>query len=274
MFVHDFGGDGPNLLMAHATGLHGAVWGPVARHLGSWHCWALDLRGHGDSPVPAGDDLNWSGFGRDVRCVAESLAGPVLGVGHSLGGVAMLMAALDAPHLFSALVLYEPAMRMDTGDLDPELSRLQSRMVAGAAGRRPRFPSRAEALASYAVRQPFAGVQAEALHAYVRHGFRETAGGDVELKCSPAVESRVFAQTHEHDVACRLGGLECPVVVVCGGDTTPQQTQSSDRLTAALSQSVRVIDGADHFGPLAQPSRFAAVVRDEMFLLEDREDLV
>ena len=50
--VHDLGGDGPPILLAHATGFHGRVWLPVATHLADAHCWAPDLLGHGDSVVP------------------------------------------------------------------------------------------------------------------------------------------------------------------------------------------------------------------------------
>ncbi|WUV51466.1 alpha/beta hydrolase [Nocardia vinacea] len=262
VYLHDFGGDGPGLVLAHATGLHGAVWGPLARRLDSWHCWGLDLRGHGDSLVPDGDDLHWSGFGRDVRSVVERVGGPVLGVGHSLGGVAMLMAALDAPELFSALVLYEPALRMETGALDPGLAQLQSWMVKGAASRRSRFSSRAEALSNYAVKQPFAAIQAAALHAYVQHGFRDTTDGAVELKCLPSVEAQIFARTHEHDAVHSLHDLSCPVVVVRGEDTDPHQIRSAESLADTVSRRVRIMRGADHFGPLAQPAAFAAVVRD------------
>ena len=40
--VHDLGGDGPDLLLAHGTGLHGLVFAPLVRHLtGSFRCWSL-----------------------------------------------------------------------------------------------------------------------------------------------------------------------------------------------------------------------------------------
>ena len=52
--VHDLGGAGPDLLLAHATGFHGRVWGPCASHLTDRHAVAPDLRGHGDSVIPDG----------------------------------------------------------------------------------------------------------------------------------------------------------------------------------------------------------------------------
>lgn len=71
--VHDFGGVGPLLLFAHATGMHGWVWKPVVDHLvPRAHCAAVDLRGHGDSEMPLGTDLSWDGFGRDVLAAARA----------------------------------------------------------------------------------------------------------------------------------------------------------------------------------------------------------
>ena len=64
--VHDLGGSGPPLLLCHATGFHGRVWQPVASHLPGRHCYAPDLRGHGDTPLPGEEPLDWYGFADDV----------------------------------------------------------------------------------------------------------------------------------------------------------------------------------------------------------------
>ena len=48
----DLGGDGPPVLMAHATGFHGLVWRPMAADLADFHCYSFDERGHGDSARP------------------------------------------------------------------------------------------------------------------------------------------------------------------------------------------------------------------------------
>ena len=53
--MHDLGGDGPALLMAHATGFCGAVLTPLADHLAArFHCFTFDARGHGETVTPAG----------------------------------------------------------------------------------------------------------------------------------------------------------------------------------------------------------------------------
>jgi pimeloyl-ACP methyl ester carboxylesterase len=88
--VHDLGGDGPALLLCHATGFHGRVWRPLASHLAdTWHSWAPDLRGHGDSAVPPGTEMHWDRFADDVLAVVDALGGgPLAAVGHSKGGAA------------------------------------------------------------------------------------------------------------------------------------------------------------------------------------------
>ncbi|HWH34854.1 MAG TPA: alpha/beta fold hydrolase, partial [Acidimicrobiales bacterium] len=83
--VHHLGGEGRPLVLAHATGLHGRVWAPVASGLGDVaRCVALDARGHGDSGLPPGLDFAWEGLAGDVLAVVEGLGlqRPV-GVGHS-----------------------------------------------------------------------------------------------------------------------------------------------------------------------------------------------
>lgn len=46
--TYDLGGDGPPLVMAHATGFCAGVLSPLASHLADrFHCWAYDGRGTG-----------------------------------------------------------------------------------------------------------------------------------------------------------------------------------------------------------------------------------
>ena len=81
--LHDLGGDGPPLLLTHATGFCGPVWRPLARHLADrYHAYAPDLRGHGESVTPVGLDFHWGGFADDVLAVVDPLR---LGVRARLG---------------------------------------------------------------------------------------------------------------------------------------------------------------------------------------------
>ncbi|MGN2641547.1 alpha/beta fold hydrolase [Nocardia takedensis] len=67
----------------------------------------FDLRGHGRSGTPSTESCSIAQLGRDVATVIESAAptGPVLVIGHSLGGMAVLAAAARFPALFAERVI-------------------------------------------------------------------------------------------------------------------------------------------------------------------------
>src|SRR5688500_16572946 len=120
--VHDFGGTddprAPVLLFSHATGFHAQVWAPMASHLLADHrCLAIDYRGHGMADTPRDLTFDWRGFGDDAEAVLASellrdVAGgrPVHGVGHSMGGAALVLAASRRPAAMASLWLYEPIL--------------------------------------------------------------------------------------------------------------------------------------------------------------------
>jgi pimeloyl-ACP methyl ester carboxylesterase len=262
--LHDFGGNGPPLMFAHGTGFHGLVWKPVADQLTDhFRCWAIDLRGHGDSAIPSGDPMDWAEFGRDVATAAEEIggSGEITGVGHSLGGTALVMAELQTPGLFNQLYLYEPAIRRHLGQVSSEQVALQEFFVNAARARRSSFPSRDAALANFARKKPMSQFQAAALAAYVDHGFADSADGDgVELKCAPSTESSCYANGFRHNIADRLSGVGCPVTLMRGSATSVDQRDSIAEIAPDLKTSVLVLDGAGHCGPMEQPARFAREV--------------
>ncbi len=104
--VHEFGGTGRPLLLSHATGFHGYCYLPIADALDDrFTSYALDYRGHGDTPRPTdGMDgqVDWERYGDDALAAARAIApdGGLTGFGHSMGGAALLMAAHREPDLF------------------------------------------------------------------------------------------------------------------------------------------------------------------------------
>src|SRR5947209_16113777 len=86
--VHDLGGSGEPLLIAHATGFCGRSYEPLADALaGRFHVWAVDFRGHGDSTEPADGNYAWTGMADDLLAATDAAGvDRWFGVGHSLGG--------------------------------------------------------------------------------------------------------------------------------------------------------------------------------------------
>lgn len=252
--VHDHGGSGRPTLLSHATGFHGAVWEPLSAALGpGFERWALDFRAHGASVVPPGLDLHWSGMGADVLAVVDGLdlpTGELLGVGHSMGGAALLLAEQVRPGTFAGLWLFEP--------ITPPPAALGSRaggadLAEGAKRRRSTFASHAEALANFASKRPLAVARADALHAYVRHGFVAGDDGAVHLACRPEDESQIYRGGGTHGAFDGLAAVRCPVVVACGANPFGPAAFAAAVADALPSGRLERHPNMGHFGPLEAP---------------------
>ena len=258
--VHELGGSGRPALLCHATGFHGAVWEPFAHALGQGvERWSMDFRAHGASVVPEGQPLGWDGFRDDVLAVIDGLdlpAGEILGIGHSMGGAALLLAEQRRPGTFAGLYLFEP-IAPPAGAM-PNAAAGSNPLADGAARRRATFPSAAEALANYAGKPPLHRLRADALHAYVRHGFvPDGEDGSVRLACRPADESQVYRCAPANGAFDRLGEVTCPVVVASGDEAGP--ALFAPTIAEALPHGrLERFGQLGHFGPLEAPDRVAA----------------
>ena len=269
--VHDLGGTGPPVVLAHATGLHGQVWQPVAaRTAGAYRAIAFDFRGHGDSGLPPALDFDWRGLARDALAVADALSAvdgldeppaplPVLGVGHSSGAAALLLAEQQRPGTFAALYCYEPIVVT----ADPPLGRDTGNWLAtGARRRREVFASRAEAHDHYSSKPPFSTWAPDALRAYVDHGFEDLPDGTVRLKCRGGNEALVYEMASAHDGFARLGQVRCPVMLASGADTDALGPAIIRRLDERLPDSrTEVLPALGHFGPLEDPAAVAGSIQ-------------
>lgn len=258
--ANDLGGNGPDLLLAHATGFHGMVFKPLVANLRrQFHCYVFDERGHGDSGSAPNDDCDWNGFALDALAVVEGfgLRRP-FGFGHSCGGALLVLAEESRPGTFAGLYLFEPIIRPTDG---PGEAAPDNPLAEGARRRREVFASRDEALANYASKPPLDALDATAMRAYVDHGFEDLPDGTVRLKCRGADEARIYSMGMAHDAYRHLATISCPVTLACGADTTAIGPPTLQALAAPLPDAkVEVFDAMSHFGPLEDPGRVAASV--------------
>lgn len=110
-------GSRATLLFVHGVDSDSRVWTPTVDLLSDHLCVAVDLPGHGKSPVstdPAAYER--SSLLEDLDAVTSELSRPVVFVGHSLGGYLALAHALTRPGAVDALVLVSTG----PGFRDPE----------------------------------------------------------------------------------------------------------------------------------------------------------
>lgn len=104
-------GQGPTVVMVHGLGSQMQHWLPTARILARHHRVVLvELPGHGLSPMPAPFSLEQAAATLD-EAIRDATDGPVVLVGHSVGGLVAAKEALLHPERVRGLVLIETALK-------------------------------------------------------------------------------------------------------------------------------------------------------------------
>jgi len=270
--VHRLGGDGPPLMLAHATGFHGRCWAPVAEQLTDrFSVWALDQVGHGSSERPADGRFEWELLAADLLDVIDALGGEGWRIGgHSLGGGVALLAEAARPGTFESICCYEPvvvppwardadATPRETVQADhgrePAPARTSVSLATLARKRRATFESRSAALANYRSKPPFAEFSPACLELYVEYGFVDNADGSVSLACRPDDEAAVFDMAPASPAWSLLGAIEAPVTVFAGRKGDDPVGSWAESIASRIPQGRFLSFGSlDHFGPMTSPA--------------------
>lgn len=268
--VHDFGGDGPLLILSHATGFCAHLWLPMTETLTEhFHCIGLDYRGHGHTITPDTTTMAWRGMGEDLLAVIDAYAdgAPTMVAGHSMGGAALVLAETIRPGAIAKAwgfepILFDPEVMGRTNPDDP------NHMVEAAQRRRADFASRDVVYERYSAKPPLNTLDPRALHAYVDFGFRDLEPDDeafaefpegVTLRCTPSREAETFSNSRSGAFeACADIGFDFRVLV--SGDGMPPATMAEHAAASFDRLSLARYDDLTHFGPLESPERIAADV--------------
>jgi pimeloyl-ACP methyl ester carboxylesterase len=273
--VHDLGGEGPPLLVCHATGFNGGAYAPFARALHQdRHVWALDFRGHGSStpPTSGAEGFGWDHVVHDLLAVLDlpelqASGGAIDLVGHSMGGAVIAMAELAQPGCVRSAYLFEPIIAPDGF---PSPAPGSNPMAEAARRRRATFPSKAAALWNYASKPPLNSLSAASLAAYVDHAFTEAGeGGTATLHPTPDDEAAVFEGAGKV-AAADAAALQVPVTVAVG---TTEIGWGPAHFVGAIVEALPDGTRSDfpelgHFGPLEAPTIVAADVRRHLARLD------
>ncbi|XGA80746.1 alpha/beta hydrolase [Halomonas sp. CH40] len=217
----------PRLVFAHANGFPGMSYRSLLAPLAEqFDLHPLDRLGHHpDYPV----NHNWANLVDELLAQLPATGAPVFGVGHSLGGTLMAMAAAKAPQRFHGVVMLDPPLMLGT---DAWVMKAAKRFgfidritpAGKTLGRRTVWPGR-EAMGIYLRRRGlFRQFTPEALNDYIEAGTRLLDDGRAELTFDPTIEVAIFRHLPDH--LTRLPRrFKVPVSIVAG--------EASDLLTAA-----------------------------------------
>jgi pimeloyl-ACP methyl ester carboxylesterase len=264
--LHDYGGRGPVIHVAHANGFPPGAYRLLAEALaGAHHPVALPARPLWPGSRP-GAVSNWRPLAADLVAGLDALElGPVVGVGHSLGGVLTLWAAIDRPDLFRAVVLVDPVLLAPHWLWALRITRwlgLHERqpLVQGALRRRRTWPDHQACFDHYRDKALFARWPDAALWDYVESGTQPGVEG-VTLRYPPEWEARIFATTPT-GIWRDVPRLQVPALIVRGAGSDTFSPGAMARVGRALPTARLVeVPGAGHLVPMEKPAETAAAIR-------------
>ncbi len=263
----------PTLIFSHANGFPGGSYRtflePFSAH---FELEVVDRIGHTPQfPV----DQGWIGPSRELEALMEPLPKPLVGMGHSLGGVLTFMVAHRRPEWFSALVMLDPPLvngwQGALFNLGRRLGMIDRVSPAGRSlGRRAHWPDWAEVEGYFNRRPFFQRLDPRCLADYLDAGLEEGADG-WHLRYAPATEVDIF-RTTPGDIG-RLAPLRgVPGLVVSGASSEPAFRQCALRHVRRHGMVHRMAPGG-HMFPLEQPAAASAIILEALLpMLEGATD--
>jgi lipase len=252
-YLH-YPGEGPTVIMLHATGFQPWLWHPIARELsGDFNVIApyfCDYRVL--DPVSGG--LSWLVLADDLATFVErhEIEEPFL-IGHSMGAtVASIAEALKGP-IASRMILIEPIF-LPSNIYDLDITVEQRPLASKAIRRRSQWDDKAEAKKYLRSKKLFMYWDEEMLDLYLEHGMTQTDNGALTLVCQPAREAALFMGGMAQNPWPLLENISCPTLFIEGEHSENKDVIDLQRAASIMPKArVQVIAGAGHLVPMEKP---------------------
>ena len=265
---------GPLLLHAHANGYPPEVYRSFLSHfLDTYQTRAIYLRPFwpGSEPESLRD---WRLLRDDYLAdlpvqLKETGSETLVGMGHSLGGMTTLMAAIEEPERFRALVLIDPTLfSLWKGFLFRcaapfKLFRYFHPLGRRTLRRKTAFRDLESMFQNYRTKKIFAAFPDDVLWDYVRGLAYPQKDGSLGLKYSPEWEIQIYETvgTAERYAWSNLSRISCPVLVLRGGNSDTLDGKTLERMTRRMPNCQAVtVPSVGHLLPMEEPERVAEII--------------
>ncbi len=251
---------------AHANGFPAKTYGKMlARLENEFQIGYLERHAH-DARFPVTN--NWNLLGDELQnAIEERYDAPMIGVGHSLGGILHLLVAARKPELYSQIILLDA----------PVISRLSSRGLQFlkltkkidrytpshlTRVRRNFWTDKAEAFEHFRRKPKFAAFDEEVLRDYVEHG---TIAGEkgLQLFFDQHIEAQIY-RTIPHDLPNLRGKLSIPITYIGGTRSREGELARLSFMRKYFAVNFQKIEGT-HLFPFEKPIETAEKIREVIF---------
>lgn len=203
---------------AHANGFPSKTYSKIFSFLAeNFEIGYIERHAH-DPRFPVTD--NWHNLKEELRVEIETrYTKPVIGVGHSLGGILHFLVAVEHPELYKQIILLDAPIisRLSSHGLRVlKITKLIDRYTPSQMTRfrRNLWVTKEEAFEHFKRKPKFDAFDEDVLRDYVEYGTVKTAKG-FELFFKPSIEAKIY-QTLPHHLPQMRGKLNIPAAYIGG----------------------------------------------------------
>lgn len=266
----------------HANGYPPGCYNPLLERLQkNYHVFGMHLRPLWKD-AKMNDLKDWHPLSDDLlRFLWDRQPDPVIGVGHSIGGIVTLRAALYDPSRFRALVLLDPVLFIPSFMTMWRLIRaigLGERLhplIAGAKRRRRNFDDLETVFRGYRERPVFRYMSDENLQIYIEGITRQKADGTYELIYSPEWEAHIYLTgIRDFDIWRELPKLKIPTLIIRGAETDTFLEKAAN-LVKQKNPAIQIhtMEKSTHILPLERPQEVYEIMEEFLKSLESGRKL-
>ncbi len=267
-------GKKPTLLFVHATGFHARVWDRLVRQFPDYHVISVDQRGHGRSEKKYIE--HWDQVIGDLaELIIQLDLLRVVGIGHSMGGHALIGAASQMQERFQCIVALDPVIPAEDAYAEDMPSAFDTPGEHPTAKRRREFDSPEEMADRLRPKGSYGLFEPDMLMDYCKYGLLPNeAGKGYVLACPPDIEASVYMSSRSnHGIYEAVRNLAIPVVVARAKEPESHGIMdfSSSPTWPGLAgefQNARDVHYADktHFLPMQIPEEIVRLINEEIEL--------
>jgi pimeloyl-ACP methyl ester carboxylesterase len=239
---------------AHGNGFPALCYKQLLTQLDSnFDCCYLDKIGH-DPNYPVGE--NWHNLVNEVIASIQNQAqNPVIAVGHSLGGVLSLLAAIERPELFKAVILLDSPL---IGPLKSTMVRLAKALgiidrvtpAYRTQGRRQHWQNYDQVIHYLRTRELFKTFSDACLNDYITYGLEYKEGG-YYLRFDRHIEYQIY-RTIPHIIPSYKDKLLVPAALIYGDNSSVVKKGDIRYMHRYFNIKCFKINGT-HLFPMEQP---------------------
>lgn len=180
---------------------------------------------------------------------------PIIGIGHSLGGILHFLVAVEHPELYKAIILLDAPIISRLSSAGIRFLKLTKRMrnsplVKTTRFRRAVWKTKDEALKHFKKKEKFAKFDDDVLRDYIEYGTVKTEKG-FELLFNPQIEAKIYG-TLPHYLPKLRGKLNVPAFYIGGTNSREAELARLGFMQKYFPIKFKFIEGS-HLFPLEKP---------------------